>query len=120
MSDIIKKPSEKILANHYDGKEIKDSLGRTLKLRKPDILDFYDLMSAIGDDSKNLVCMTMASRCLYVAMIDGQLLQSPKSLAEFRMNLKRIDEEGLDAVSEQMALAGESVTEAEETAKIKK
>jgi hypothetical protein len=120
MSDITKKPSEKILSNPYDGKEVTDSQGRKLKLRSPDILDLYDLMSAIGDDSKNTFCANIASRCLYIGMIDGQILQSPKSLSEFRINLKRIGEAGLEALNKAMEEADESKTEQEETLKIKK
>jgi len=93
-----KKPSEKVVKNPIDGLEIIDSLGRVLRLRKPDILDHYDLFSAIGEDTKNPACIVMATKTLYVATIDGQVVECPKSLSQFRATLKRIGEEGLYAI----------------------
>lgn len=97
-----RKPSEKILDNPYDGKEIIDEKNRVLKLRKPDILDLYDLMSALGDDAKNPTCQAMAMNVLYIGMIDGQLVASPKSYSEFRATLKRIGNEGMKALADYM------------------
>lgn len=117
-----KKPSEKVLASAFDGKEVVDSKGRKLKLRKPDILDFYDLMSAIGDDSKSPICQHTAMNVLYVASIDGQVVASPKSHREFRATLQRIGFEGIQAINEFMAnnFDEEDLTEQGQIEKAKK
>lgn len=115
-----KKPSEKIISNAFDGKEITDSLGRKLRLKKPDILDLYDLMSAIGEDSKSAFCQGMAMNVLYVATIDNQVIEAPKSYREFRATLKRIGEEGLTALMQFMSENSDSNSEKEQTEKVKK
>lgn len=119
MSAAEKKPSEKVLSNVFDGKEIVDALGRKIRLRKPDILDYYDLMSAIGNDSANPRCYETAILSLHVATIDGMVLESPKSLPEFRMNLKRIGEEGIYSLREYISQS-DSESDKEVTEKIKK
>lgn len=116
----MKKPSEQILENEYDGKLIEDSKGRILTLRKPNILDTYDLMSALGDDAKSQACMQMAMKVLYVAKIDDVLIQSPKSYAEFRATLQRIGSEGIVALMDFMTSFEETPSEKEQIEKAKK
>jgi hypothetical protein len=115
-----KTPSEKIVANPMDGKRVTDSAGRVLVLRKPDILDMYDLFSAIGDDTKNPACVMMATKVLYVATIDGQVVESPKSLSQFRATLKRVGESGLFAVDKALNEMDENESEKEMLEKAKK
>ena len=115
------KPSEKIVKNPIDGMKVTDSLGRVLVLRKPDILDMYDLYSAIGDDSSNHMCFMMATKCLYVATIDGNVIQCPKSLSEFRATLKRVGDSGINAVNDAFeSMMDEPKTERETVDAIKK
>jgi len=115
-----KKPSEKVVSNIFDGKEITDSLGRKLRLKKPDILDLYDLMSAIGEDSKSAFCQGMAMNVLYVATIDNKVVQAPKSYREFRGCLKMIGEEGLTALMQFISENSEGNSEKEQIDKAKK
>lgn len=115
-----RKPSEKVIKNPIDGIEVKDSLGRVLRLRKPDILDHYDLFSAIGEDTRNPACVMMATKVLYVATIDGLVVECPKSLAQFRATLKRIGEEGMLAIDEVIYSLEDKKTDKEALAEIKK
>lgn len=115
-----KKPSEKLTVSSLDGKKVTDSLGRVLVLRKPDILDMYDLFSAIGDDTKNPACIMMATKVLYVATIDGMVVESPKSLSQFRAAIKRVGESGLFAVDKAMSELEEAETQKEQIEKAKK
>lgn len=94
-----RKPSEKIVSSIFDGKEIKDRLGRTLRLRKPDVLDHYYLRRALGEDADNASCMAMMMNVIYVAGIDGQVLETPKTHSECMAALKRLGEEGIFALS---------------------
>ena len=118
--ELSKKPSEKILENHYDGKELIDRQGRIFKLRKPNILDKYDLFSALGDDAKNPMCLSYAIPLLHILMIDGALVECPKSYREFRATLARIGDDGIDAFSEFMSTIEEDNTEKGQLEKAKK
>lgn len=93
-----KKPSEKILENPYDGKTVSDSRGRQIRLRKPSILDRYDLLSAMGDDAKIPACLGHAMPLLHIATIDNEVFESPKSYADFRFALKWMGDEGMEAI----------------------
>lgn len=115
-----KSPSEQVLQNPYDGKIITDALGRQIRLRKPNILDRYDLFSAMENDTKNTACLTHAIPLLHIATIDGEVLESPKSYADFRWALKKMGEEGLEAVMKFMSEVDEAMDEKKERDKIKK
>jgi hypothetical protein len=113
-----RKPSEKVTTSIFDGKEIKDRLGRVLRLRKPSILDHYYLRRALGEDADNAGCMSMMMNIIYVAGIDGQVLETPHTHSECLASLKRLGEEGIFA----LAKFADSVmpSPAEEVDKIKK
>jgi hypothetical protein len=114
------KASERVVKAPYDGQEVIDNVGRVIKLRKPSLLDTYDLMKALGDDSKNTACLGMAYNVLYVGMIDGQLMTCPKTYSEFRMMLQRLDDHGLAAVNEGLAKYELAKTEQEANESAKK
>lgn len=116
----VETPSAKIIQSDINGKEVVDSKGRRLRLREPDALDMYDLWSAIGEDTRNQACMMLAIKVLYVATIDGQVLESPKSLAQFRANLKRLDTAGINAVDEALQDVPAAKTDKEMVAELKK
>lgn len=118
MSDT-KKPSEKIISNAIDGKEVIDSAGRKIKLKKPDELDMYDAMSALGDDAKNSYCSGQVIVILHIATIDSQVIEAPKSYADVRMNIKRVKAETIEAVVNFLSSAREE-EEKERLEKIKK
>lgn len=116
MSEITKK----LLKNIYDGKEITDSLGRKIILKKPDILDKYDLMSALGSDSQVGYCLSQANLVLYAALLDGQVLESPKTKSEFRFRLKTLGDEGLSAILDFIVSVEENISEKDVNDSIKK
>jgi hypothetical protein len=116
----VKKPSEKVLINKFDGVELIDSLGRKLRLKKPDILDRYDLMSAMGEDSKSPMCLSYAFPMLHIAIVDGMIIEPPKSYSSFRATLKRIGEEGIECVMEYLNKIHEEKNDAEVMAAAKK
>jgi len=114
------KPSEKILCNPFDGKEVKDKNGRIITLRKPNILDRYDLFSALENDAKNPMCLSFAMTLLHVAKIDGVVFSSPRSIKEFRVALSHLGDEGNEAVMEYINSVGSQMTEQEEKESAKK
>lgn len=116
----VKKPSEQVLNNSYDGKEIVDSLGRKLRLRKPNILDKYDLMSALGDE-KSPHCLMYAFATIQIVSIDGMVIQSPKSSREVRATLQLIRDEGVEALNDYLGtLAENTLDEKGQIEKVKK
>ena len=113
------KPSERITKAAYEGKEVIDAAGRVIRLRKPSLLDIYDLMKALGDDAKNTSCVGMAYNLLYVGLLDNSVFEAPKTYSEVRAALQRLDEHGLLAVTEGLAKyeTAKSEQEAVESAK---
>jgi hypothetical protein len=113
-------PSKKILKNAFDGKEITDSLDRRIKLKKPDILDRFDLMSALGADANNQACINYALPLLHVLTIDGVLVERCLNKNDFRANLKLLKDEGLEALMNYIGSLDEDLSEKEEIEQAKK
>ena len=112
------KPSEIVVRSAIDGREITDSSGRKIVLRKPNALDKYYLAKAMGDDAKNEICLRMMFPLIYIAKIDGLVFETPKTYGECLAGLKRLEEEGSVAVS--TALEEEFLSEEDEKESIKK
>lgn len=113
-----KKPSEKL--SPLQGQVIKDSLGRNLILRNPDLLDMFDLTSAMGKESENTMLMSMAMQTLYVAKIDEAFIVQAKSYNQVRANLSLIGIEGFNAVNQYLEKTNRPTTEQEAVDTIKK
>ncbi len=114
------KPSAKVLQNNFDGKEITDKRGRKIILRKPNILDRYDLFSALEDDAKNPMCLSFAMPLLHVAKIDNVVMESPRSIREFRAALVQLGDEGQEAVLDYINSMSENSNEQEQKENVKK
>lgn len=102
----------------YDGKEITDKLGRKIVLRKPTIMDRYQLIKAIGKDSDIDSLQHMMMSTIFVAKIDGALFKTPKTLFEAEFALNKLEMEGVSAVL--MALAEHELTEEDRVESVKK
>ena len=99
MSEVVKKMSS---ASGLDGKRIKDELGREIVLRKPDIMDRFHLMKALGADSSNQAIVGMMIPTIYVAAIDSVPFPTAHTYIEAQGNLKRLGDEGSLVVSEEI------------------
>lgn len=93
MAELEKSPIETI----WKG-EIKDSKGRTLRLRNPTLWDEYLLCKVIGKDSENQQCLWMGEMLIKVASIDNAVLATPTSYNEFSASLALLGHEGLNAL----------------------
>ena len=82
----------------YDGKVITDSLKRTIVLRKPTIMDRYNLNKCLKQDAEVVSCMNMMSAIIYVAKVDERVYESPRSYEECLGLLQNLKEEGIEAV----------------------
>ncbi len=96
----IQTPTEKILlqTSKKIKNEIIDPQGRVIKLRVPDVLDEFDLTSALGEHSTNMGVVAMASSLLYVESIDNDLFPMPKTYEQVRAGIKRIGRDGMKAI----------------------
>lgn len=99
MSDVLKKLSEK---PSFDGKEVKDKLGRSIILRKPDIMDRFFLLRAMGADASNSSLVGMMMPTIYVAAIDGAPFPTPRTALECEAALKRMNDEGWESVTKEI------------------
>lgn len=87
----------------YDGQSISDSLGRTIILRKPNIMDKFNLISLLDKISNVEACMNMMVCILYVARVNDRVYESPRTYEECLGLLQNLEEEGIQAVSEHIA-----------------
>jgi|SRR5579864_6198106 len=117
-----KTPSQKIVKSIFDGAQIKDSLGRTLKLRTPDIIDEMKIREATKyEDSIN---REMANLVLHFSMIceDGKDFvcpQPPRTLQDCEGLIKKIGHAGFNALFE-FVQANSPKNQNEELVEIKK
>ena len=109
MSDV--KPSDMLKKSTLDGKVVKDKLGRSIVLRKPNTIDKYYLVKALGEDSKNPMCVAMMFPLLYVAKLDGEVFPPITGYRECIAGLKRLEEEGVSAIN--VAIEEDSTVESE-------
>jgi len=80
-----------------------DPKGRSIKLKKPGILAQYRLVELLGPETaKNVVYLGMVTPLIYVAEIDGDPVQFPVSKREIEALIQRLDEEGVEAVMEEV------------------
>lgn len=87
----------------FDGKTVKDELGREIVLRKADIMDRFYLMRAMGADSSNSALVVMMLPTIYVAAIDGAPFPTPRTQFEAEAALKRLGDEGSLVVGTEVA-----------------
>lgn len=79
--------------------EVVDSLGRRLKIRRPDILQESRLVRVMGDASTNAAYMTgYVMPAVMVSSIDDEDLPFPATEREVEAAIKRLGREGMSAV----------------------
>lgn len=93
-------PSEEVIAKAIAEVSITDARGRTITLKKPGVLAQYRLVEALGDTAKNEVYTAMVLPLIYVAGIDGEPVFQPTGKREIEALIQRLDEDGVEAVSE--------------------
>lgn len=90
--------SKDIVKAAYDGKVVKDSLGREITLRKPTFINRYNLYKILKEDADIPACVNMMSAILYVAKIDDYVFDTPTSKIHAEASLQKLDEAGMEAV----------------------
>lgn len=92
-------PTDQVMAKASESEVIKDSCGRSIKLKNPGVLAQYRLVKMIGAESaKNEVYVNMLVPLLWVSEIDGDSVGVPLSEREIEALIQRLGEEGISAI----------------------
>lgn len=86
----------------YDGKAIKDSLDRTIILRKPNIMDDYNLCKLLKEEAEIPSCMNRMYLIIHVAKVNERVYETPQSYEECLALLQHLGREGAEAVSAEL------------------
>ncbi len=93
-------PSAQLIAKAMQEVTVTDSTGRAIKLRKPGVLAQYRLVEVLGQAAENRVYLSMCIPLIYVSEIDGIAVSQPSTKLQVEALIQRLDEHGIDAVSE--------------------
>ena len=94
-------PTRQAISKATKTVEITDSLGRKIVLKKPPVLAQFRLVEILGPEvSKNHTYINMVLPLLYVESIDGDAVEFPMHKSEVEVLIKRLDDEGIEAVSQ--------------------
>lgn len=97
ITEAAESPAAKLVAAGNKTVDVIDALGRTITLKKPDILAQYDMIDALGESAKNQAYLGMVLPLIFVTAIDGQAVSSPDTKGEIRALIKRLEETGVAA-----------------------
>jgi|SRR6266853_1307026 len=113
------KITNQLTFSEIDGKVVVDKKGREFVLRKPTLLDQYDFLKALGEDSNNATLTNIMFPLMFIAKMEGAVFETPRFYSECRAALKRVGEEGVVAITEAVT-ALSAVSDKEAKAEIKK
>ncbi len=95
--------------------DVKDRRGRTLQIKRPNVLAQYKLVELLGPTAESRVYLAMATPLLFLQSIDGE----PQNFAnkrELEAVIQRLDDDGLAAlnagIDEHFSIAEEEVATA--------
>lgn len=91
-------PSEQVVAKAATEITVIDSAGRTIKLKKPAVLEQFRLIEALGDTAENSTYMNMVLPLIYVTAIDEMSVFYPTSKMQVEALIQQLDEHGIRAV----------------------
>jgi len=78
-----------------------DSKGRKIGLKEPPFLAEFDIIDVVGPEkSKNQTYMGMLNPLLYIAEIDGESVEFPKTMIQVRALIQKADRHGFVAALE--------------------
>jgi hypothetical protein len=92
-------PSNDVVAKQNKSFVVTDAKGRAITLKKPGVLSQFRLIEALGDTAKNVVYTSMVLPIIFVTDIDGDPIPQPQSKREIEALIQRLDDEGIEAVS---------------------
>lgn len=93
-------PSQQIVAQAKAEVVTTDAKGREIKLRKPGALAKLRFVDAMDESSGNPMWRGMVAPLMYVHSIDGDVVPMPSTKREIEALYQRLDDEGMEAISE--------------------
>lgn len=108
-------PSAQVKPAASEGVMITDATGRTILIKKPKPLDGLDFKLALGANHTNTLYLVEVSHLQYVAEIDGEPVNVPKTELQLRSMYQRLGDDGNAAA--QKAVIELFFTEGAEAAK---
>lgn len=114
-------PTEMATAKALQTFQVTDKRGRMITLKKPPLLAQFRLIDAVGGDTAgNQTYMSLATFLLHVVEIDGEQVFLPTKKSELEALIQRLDDDGMDAVSDGVIANFKVPKQAEERALLKK
>ena len=97
-------PSESIIKASNAEEFVTDSRNRKIGVRKLKVLERIAMLKLIGHgNNDNLIYISSVSPAFLVTSIDGDPVSKPATELQLNGLLQRLDEEGLEAVTNWMA-----------------
>ena len=94
-------PSEAVVKSSKELVYVTDSRGRKLGLRRLDFLEEFKIIETVGSETaSNTTYMSMLNPLLYLAEIDGNPVEIPRSKLQVDGLIQRAGREGFLAVVE--------------------
>jgi hypothetical protein len=91
-------PSERVVAKASATVQVQDARGRTITLKKPDVLAQFDLIEALGESAKNDVYVAMTLPLIYITKIDDHFVTTPTNKIQIRALIQQLGEDGVNCV----------------------
>ena len=97
-------PSEAMVRAANAEEYVTDSRNRSIGVRKLKVLERINMLKLIGNgNGDNLLYVSSVSPAFLVTSIDGDPVSKPTTQLQLDGLLQRLDEEGLEAVTQWMA-----------------
>lgn len=120
MTNVTLNPSEEVVKASAAEVTVTDSRGRSISLKKPNLLSQYRLVEILGEAGDYNAYRTMCLPLIYVSAIDGEAVFQPANKRELEALIQRLDEDGLIAINEGLQKHFQARTEEAEKEAIKK
>ena len=78
--------------------DVKDRRGRTLQIKRPNVLAQYKLVEMLGASAEGRVYLAMVTPLLFLQSIDGEV-QNFANKREMEAVIQRLDDDGLAALN---------------------
>jgi hypothetical protein len=97
-------PSESIIHDHSQTVDVRDTFGRTLRVRRLKALDRFRLLKAAGPDlSQNDAWLNMAALTFAVVEIDSVPRPAPTNERQIELAVSLLSDAGLQAVADALS-----------------
>lgn len=117
MTEFLETPSIVIASTVQDKVNVTDDRGRLIVVQKLNLLNYYQLTKAMGDESSNAALMDMSITAASVRRIDTTDFAMPRTETDVRLLLQMLDFEGLRAAGEGLRKLHAKTSDGTEAAK---